>query len=570
MERVYQEAFSVIYNSYIKILKINLTLDNYSIIKLNETERVASKKISEWFSIFANSELLFEEDREDYKNKTDIGFLKNYFKDNSTLGVKYRRLINNEYKWVLMELTRGEDYSFDNEVIFVYVRNMNDSLADEIKAYQGLEHYCNYDSLTELKNFFAYKNECMKYAEHKNPYVCSCSVGALFCDLNGLKIINDTKGHDAGNDYICSFSDILKSIFKDDSIYRLSGDEFVILMVNKEESYSLSRFLSLKETIAEDKLPMAAVGYDFQQVASHIEDVVKAAEIDMYADKSKFYKLHPELKRVVFEEEYNREIEAIVKNISRAYQTLGIIDTRTDTYRLLKADDTILEATNGKSFTEYVSIFMNKLITTESRNSIANYVGIDNLKSVLKNQESFSFNFQMRSGVWRHITYRKLEEIDNEPVKILFYAQRMGKYMSQEMEKNKIMTRDYELLEGLSIDFSMISMIDGDSGKIELYSNNEVPEKIIDIISNNFYKDVVASFSKDYVAPEDKVFFNLASDFQHISSKLKESSKYSFNFKMKIKDKEMFLRLLYYKPFKDSENIVLAVKDITKDIKHVR
>lgn len=57
----------------------------------------------------------------------------------------------------------------------------------------------------------------------------------VFLDLNGLKIINDTLGHDAGDQLIRSAAKVLRTTFRDsDILSRLGGDEFVILLANAE------------------------------------------------------------------------------------------------------------------------------------------------------------------------------------------------------------------------------------------------------------------------------------------------------------------------------------------------
>ena len=57
----------------------------------------------------------------------------------------------------------------------------------------------------------------------------------VFADLNGLKTINDTLGHQAGDRSIRSVADVLRETFRDsDIIARLGGDEFVALLVNSE------------------------------------------------------------------------------------------------------------------------------------------------------------------------------------------------------------------------------------------------------------------------------------------------------------------------------------------------
>ena len=54
--------------------------------------------------------------------------------------------------------------------------------------------------------------------------------GIIVCDVNGLKRINDTLGHKAGDEYICAACKMLCEYFKHSPVYRVGGDEFVVLL----------------------------------------------------------------------------------------------------------------------------------------------------------------------------------------------------------------------------------------------------------------------------------------------------------------------------------------------------
>ena len=56
----------------------------------------------------------------------------------------------------------------------------------------------------------------------------------VICDVNGLKVINDTLGHKAGDDYIRSASKIICDIFQHSPVYRIGGDEFVVILNGRD------------------------------------------------------------------------------------------------------------------------------------------------------------------------------------------------------------------------------------------------------------------------------------------------------------------------------------------------
>ena len=56
----------------------------------------------------------------------------------------------------------------------------------------------------------------------------------LVCDLNGLKHINDTQGHKAGDQYILEASNLICDHFKHSPVFRIGGDEFAVLLTGQD------------------------------------------------------------------------------------------------------------------------------------------------------------------------------------------------------------------------------------------------------------------------------------------------------------------------------------------------
>ena len=56
------------------------------------------------------------------------------------------------------------------------------------------------------------------------------SFSVVVCDVNGLKHVNDTLGHKAGDEYICAACDMICEIYDHSPVYRLGGDEFTVVL----------------------------------------------------------------------------------------------------------------------------------------------------------------------------------------------------------------------------------------------------------------------------------------------------------------------------------------------------
>ena len=117
------------------------------------------------------------------------------------------------------------------------------------------------DPLTGVKNKHAFVEIEEEYDKLiTNKEVTEFSV--IVFDLNGLKIINDTYGHDAGDKYIVDSVSIISTYFPHDSIYRFGGDEFVVIIKDNNNSAQKNHDDFMKEI--EDNLgsrrPVVASG----------------------------------------------------------------------------------------------------------------------------------------------------------------------------------------------------------------------------------------------------------------------------------------------------------------------
>lgn len=124
-----QEAYQAICSSYTKLLKVNLTTDMFYILQMNLSEQTEAMgyndSISQWLRDFAMSGLVHEDDREKYLKYTAIEYLRNYFKDGYLdFDLHYRRKIGDTYHRVKMEIIPAKEYTPENQVVFLYVKNI--------------------------------------------------------------------------------------------------------------------------------------------------------------------------------------------------------------------------------------------------------------------------------------------------------------------------------------------------------------------------------------------------------------------------------------------------------------
>lgn len=135
----------------------------------------------------------------------------------------------------------------------------------------ALEHSALYDQLTDCKNRKALD---WAYTEKLEKYF---PLAIVMCDINGLKEINDQKGHDAGDKFIVQTAQTLKSVFGKRHVYRFGGDEFIAVLPN----ITHPAFQKLLETAKSQLGATASLGTTISGTKdTDFESLLKAA--DMY------------------------------------------------------------------------------------------------------------------------------------------------------------------------------------------------------------------------------------------------------------------------------------------------
>lgn len=428
MHEHYGKAFRALSILYKKIIEVNLTNDTYEMIEFGAKQTYFDAMPHKGVYAQAIKELVdnkvVEADKDMVRYFLSLEHLRKHFRaGNRTFYFRYRQMVEGMERWQVAEMACAENYTDEHQLIYFYIKDIHDSYSAELTLYEEMERICTIDVLTDLQNFYSYKRVCIDYKTYHKQH----DLGVIFCDLNGLKLVNDTRGHSAGNDFIKRFTRIIVDIFPKESLYRISGDEFLILLYNKPKEEIDQLTVTLKERVIEKGNPIAAIGSAWYHFPESIEQVVDMAEVGMYADKANFYNKHPELKREVFEANLGREMLAIIASLTELYPTVGVIDLETDTYRMLKADNSSQTAAEGKSYTEYINILMNKVVTPETYAEADKLAGIEKLRAALQDKEKADIIYESQKGGWRHLTCQRLEMKNGVVAKVIFYINYVDK-----------------------------------------------------------------------------------------------------------------------------------------------
>lgn len=158
-----------------------------------------------------------------------------------------------------------------------------------------LEVMSRTDSLTQVLNRNAMNERVDKLIA--DPDSRPETLGVAFADLNGLKAVNDSGGHEAGDLLLQNAAALLKVVFGNYEIYRSGGDEFVIFCpgISRERlDESVARLRVLAENTPDVRY---AIGTEWVGGSYDILAAMQAADKNMYQDKRDYYLCHPEKNR---------------------------------------------------------------------------------------------------------------------------------------------------------------------------------------------------------------------------------------------------------------------------------
>ncbi|MCR5762912.1 MAG: diguanylate cyclase [Treponema sp.] len=136
------------------------------------------------------------------------------------------------------------------------------------------------DLLTGFSNHTGYQ-EYLKNISKEKIY------SVVFCDVNSLKMTNDTIGHEAGDKLIKSVADAISEFLTDTKLCRISGDEFVCINESDTKDAFKEKFDSLYKALF-DRGRIASCGYA-EGKGEDIVNIIKDAEKQMYSEKSRYY-----------------------------------------------------------------------------------------------------------------------------------------------------------------------------------------------------------------------------------------------------------------------------------------
>ena len=215
------------------------------------------------------------------QGEQDTSELNKYKTDNLMLVPVFNS--SNEMIGVLGSINMKKHWS-DCTLLECVSRNFLMALTN-IRSYRQIEQIGLMDMLTGLRNRNCYEHS-LEYYITKNVESLCC----LYIDANGLHELNNSKGHEAGDRLIRNAAAVINDIFYD-KVYRIVGDEFVVIFCEIDEQEFFDRMKILRERMNREKISVSA-GSIWKAEIDDLEKVLKSADSCMYEEKEEYYRVN--------------------------------------------------------------------------------------------------------------------------------------------------------------------------------------------------------------------------------------------------------------------------------------
>lgn len=171
---------------------------------------------------------------------------------------------------------------YDDATLLASIQFFVTNSLDRKKQQAYLEKLSYRDMLTGLYNRNRYIERLEAYKQVQDQ-----QIGAIYIDLNGLKKVNDERGHRAGDELIVRAAGTIAGIFAEDA-YRVGGDEFVVILLDVSREDFARKTEQLRRQMQENGVD-ASIGGVWQASTENLENLLRLADENMYREKKRYY-----------------------------------------------------------------------------------------------------------------------------------------------------------------------------------------------------------------------------------------------------------------------------------------
>ena len=199
--------------------------------------------------------------------------------------ISERNMRNNRYQIIL---TLVAVLALATVLLLQLKRLSREKLEEEKETSRTFKDLANTDSMTGVRNKHAY-SENEKIIDSRIQEGDIQNIGVVIGDINGLKYANDTRGHAAGDRLIKEACALICEYFKQGAVFRIGGDEFVVILQGKGYDSMLDVIGELNRKVEDnirENAVVVSIGYSvLREGDRQLKDVFERADKMMYERK---------------------------------------------------------------------------------------------------------------------------------------------------------------------------------------------------------------------------------------------------------------------------------------------
>lgn len=257
------------------------------------------------------------------------------------------------------------------------------------------------DSLTGLLNRNAYDSDVEQLR--------SADIGAVVCvyaDMIGLHEVNNHLGHKQGNRMLCEFADAARAFFGDDRLYRIGGDEFVIISSAHTEAQTRKQLNYMRERLHTQGCEIS-VGVASNESTSDLPKIIEQAENEMRREKKEYYVrggskrqlrgLNKKLEDILVR---NQDMESLLRHLNGRYSIACMVNLRTDSQRAIMVPDyfqKMLDAHDG-SFKSALHDYCERLVAPFCKDSFSLLMDYDFIHARVESVGVLQYGYTRNDG----------------------------------------------------------------------------------------------------------------------------------------------------------------------------
>lgn len=257
------------------------------------------------------------------------------------------------------------------------------------------------DSLTGLLNRNAYDSDVEQLR--------SADIGAVVCvyaDMIGLHEVNNHLGHKQGNRMLCEFADAARAFFGDDRLYRIGGDEFVIISSAHTEAQTRKQLNYMRERLHTQGCEIS-VGVASSESTSDLPKIIEQAENEMRREKKEYYMrggskrqlrgLNKKLEDILVR---NQDMESLLRHLNGRYSIACMVNLRTDSQRAIMVPDyfqKMLDAHDG-SFKSALHDYCERLVAPFCKDSFSLLMDYDFIHARVESVGVLQYGYTRNDG----------------------------------------------------------------------------------------------------------------------------------------------------------------------------